>query len=45
MVSFNLVRDVLSLDERGPKEDEGIGGTRDMRGILAFVFGVCAGRA
>ena len=44
MVSFNLVRDMLGLDEGGPKEDEGIGGTRNVCGILALVFGVCAGR-
>lgn len=45
MVPFNLVRDVLSLDEGGPEEDEGIGRARNVRRILALVLGVCAGRA
>ena len=30
MVSFDLVGDMLGLDERRPKENEGIRGTRDM---------------
>lgn len=30
VVAFDLVRNVLSLDEGGPEQDEGIGRTRDM---------------
>ena len=44
VVAFDLVRDVLSLDERGPEEYEGIRRTGDMRGTLAFVLGVGTGR-
>ena len=44
VVSLDLVRDVLSLDERGPEENEGIWRTRDVRGTLAFVLGVGTGR-
>lgn len=45
VVSFDLVRNMLSFDKRGPEEDEGVGRARDMRGILAPVFGVCTSRA
>jgi hypothetical protein len=43
MISFDLVRDVPSLDERRPKQYEGIGRTRDVRSILPFVFVVVTG--
>jgi hypothetical protein len=30
MISFDLVRDVLGLDEGGPEEDKGVGRTRNV---------------
>ena len=40
MISFDLVRDVLRLDEGRPEEDKGVRRTGDVRGVLAFVLGV-----
>ena len=45
MVSLDLVWNVLGLDEGGPKEYEGIGRARDVRGVLAFIFRVGTGWA
>ena len=44
VVPFDLVRDVLRLNEGGPEEYEGIGRARNMRGVLAFVFGIGTSR-
>jgi len=44
VVSFDLVRDVLSLDKRGAEEYEGIGRAGDMGGVFASAFGTGSGR-